>query len=585
MDSEYTMQSVLAAWVLAAWLFMAGAAAHAFVLSNWHWMIRYTLMILLFVPLIAARAYELFWLLAVSATLSALAIARLRCMRRDQRQSYKNNQRRIRYSIGGTLYVTACVSGVLIVMRNTPVLDLRAWNSLAVLAAATGVAIVFTYIIHQTRLSVASRAAITVAFGGVLAIPVSLLDWLLFSLYNDLGWPPDFFMWTLGTPGTPRPVFFPEWLWFPAFIFITISLMLWLMSLSMSWRPTRIAITVVLSIVIAPPMVVTLQLLNVPEFPENPNKENAYAELAQLSAKIANSDFETASAQFGAWYSIPPQRLRTVVTEIEPTLEKLRERLKRPIFAPIDMTWKETPIGDSVSFRTATKALLALGRLRLESGDLSSAADVYLSAIQLGMRISNDGLLVQVLVSRAYTSHALWEIYHQRTRFDADSRRKLVAELLKISKQLPKAQRTFLLERIWMMRQGWHNHLSVLLGEYAGEPNTGLTREHFEGILLHEFTVFELLACELAIYGYVTQHGSPPASLDDLVPDFLPHVPVDGFSADETSLKYLVEGDGFILYSVGADGDDDGGRVTEWPGFTRDAEGDLSLYGVFETSR
>ena len=585
MVAEYTMQSLLAAWMLAVWLFLAAAVAQVFVMSNGHWMIRYTLMNLLFVPLIAAQAHELFWMLAFSATLGAFTIDCLRYMRRDQGQSNANNQCRPSFSIGGVLYVTACASGALIVMHNTPALDVRAWSSLAVLAVATVAAILFTFYIHHSKFSIASRIAIACGFGSILAVPASLLDWLLFSLYSDLGWPPNFSMWTFGAAGAARPVFHPEWLWFPVFIMITVGLLLWLMSFTMSWRLSRVGITALLSILIAPPMAITLQLINVPEFPENPVKENAYADLAQLSASIANSDFDTASTQFGAWYLIPPQRLRAVFTEIDPALEQLCEQLERPVFAPIDMTWEEMPLEDNSRFRTAVKALLARGRLRLVSGNPNSAVDDYLSAVQLGMRISNDGLIVQALVSRAFTSHALWEICNQRKQFDNNSRNKLIAELLNISKQHTSVEKTFLLNRISMMREGWHSHLWVLLAEYAGGPTTGLTREHFQGMLQHERTMFELLACELAIYGYVYKNGSLPQSLDDLVPDFLPRVPVDGFAADGASLVYVVAGDSFVLYSVGADQVDNRGRPTELPGYTPDAKGDLSLYGVFENSR
>lgn len=582
MDSIYSVQSILAAWVLVAWLFMAGAAAHAFATSNSHWMIRYTLMILLFVPLITAEAYELFLLFSVSATLSALGIV---CQQRIRKPSSEAKNWKIRYSISGILYITACVSIGLLIIQNTPVLDARAWSSLALLAALTIVSTLFTHLINGTKFSIASKAAITIAFGIVVAIPAALFDCLLFSLHNDLGWPPDFSILQFGLPGAPLLSPNSEWLWFPAFIFITLGLLLWLVTLRIPWRSMRIGITAILLLVIGPPIVVTLQLSSVPEFPQSPEEENAFQDLARLSEEIADSNFETASTRFDGWIAIPPRRLRAVVKEIEPKLEQLQEQLERPIFVPLDTDRNQLPTGNIGNIRTATKALLAQGRIRLDSGDWNSAADTYLSAVQLGMRIGNDGLLINALVSQACTSNALWEIHHQRTRFDVDSRQKLIAGLLKSAKQRNTAKRTFLLERIWMMRQGWHNHLSVLLGEYAGEATTGLTIERFEGILLHELTVFELLACELAIHGHLEQHGNLPSTLDDLVPNFLAHVPVDGFSAVGDSFQYLREGDSFSLYSVGADGDDDGGSSTEFPGFEPDAEGDLSLRGVFEASR
>ena len=55
--------------------------------------------------------------------------------------------------------------------------------------------------------------------------------------------------------------------------------------------------------------------------------------------------------------------------------------------------------------------------------------------------------------------------------------------------------------------------------------------------------------------------GSLPETLDDLVPDFLPQVPVDPF--DGKPLRYLVEPGRYVIYSVGRDGVDDGGIDVE----------------------
>jgi hypothetical protein len=50
-----------------------------------------------------------------------------------------------------------------------------------------------------------------------------------------------------------------------------------------------------------------------------------------------------------------------------------------------------------------------------------------------------------------------------------------------------------------------------------------------------------------------------PETLAELTPTYLPTVPVDMF--DGGPLKYRVEGDSFIVYSIGNDYLDDGGRA------------------------
>ncbi len=57
------------------------------------------------------------------------------------------------------------------------------------------------------------------------------------------------------------------------------------------------------------------------------------------------------------------------------------------------------------------------------------------------------------------------------------------------------------------------------------------------------------------------REGRLPSSLDELVPDLLPRVPLDMFSGEP--IRYRVEGDSFVLYSVGNDYLDDGGELDD----------------------
>jgi len=62
----------------------------------------------------------------------------------------------------------------------------------------------------------------------------------------------------------------------------------------------------------------------------------------------------------------------------------------------------------------------------------------------------------------------------------------------------------------------------------------------------------------IALELYRREYGSYPGSLAQLVPDLLPELPRDNFTGHV--LKYLVTDDSPVLYSVGADRKDDGGR-------------------------
>ncbi|MCC6683024.1 MAG: hypothetical protein IT445_19155 [Phycisphaeraceae bacterium] len=64
----------------------------------------------------------------------------------------------------------------------------------------------------------------------------------------------------------------------------------------------------------------------------------------------------------------------------------------------------------------------------------------------------------------------------------------------------------------------------------------------------------------VAVVRYQREHGDWPASLDDLVPQYLDALPTDAFSGDP--LIYRRTATGPIIYSIGTDGVDDGGTTT-----------------------
>jgi hypothetical protein len=69
-------------------------------------------------------------------------------------------------------------------------------------------------------------------------------------------------------------------------------------------------------------------------------------------------------------------------------------------------------------------------------------------------------------------------------------------------------------------------------------------------------------AAALAVERYRAKYVQTPARLEQTTPDFLVAVPSDPF--DGKPLRYFPAGDeGYIVYSIGANGKDDGGQEQE----------------------
>jgi hypothetical protein len=77
-----------------------------------------------------------------------------------------------------------------------------------------------------------------------------------------------------------------------------------------------------------------------------------------------------------------------------------------------------------------------------------------------------------------------------------------------------------------------------------------------------------MAAIALAVRLYALDHdGRLPATLDELVPVYLPHVPRDAMDITEAPLRYMPNADPPVIYSVGPNGVDDGGKgeqTTAW---------------------
>ncbi len=82
-----------------------------------------------------------------------------------------------------------------------------------------------------------------------------------------------------------------------------------------------------------------------------------------------------------------------------------------------------------------------------------------------------------------------------------------------------------------------------------------------------------LLATELALRCYQSEEGHAPMALAQLAPKYVQLVPLDPFSG--RPMIYRLQGTNWLLYSVGEDGVDDGGKPVGRSAVSAAPKGDL----------
>jgi hypothetical protein len=313
--------------------------------------------------------------------------------------------------------------------------------------------------------------------------------------------------------------------------------------------------------------------------------------------------------------AIDPAQAELIVLDAAATLEEFRLGLDKPCVmpGPVDFSTTFPYLAD---FRSLTRLLMVEAIVHLNNGDTSAAFGSYMDAIKLGQDIARNGPLIHKLVSIACESTALRQIRRsapmagdakvlgdllkrleavepkevplsetlavewdctrrqiEKWRADPTTRADIGQVLEKPGLQMPEAildealpqLETYYAQTIAVVKTDYWRWAPDALPLPMGNPLVeaivpAMSKARDKEV--HHLANLRATMLAVALEFRFARDGAYPEKLSELSPDPLTALPADPFSGQP--FVYHRQGDlVYVLYSVGPNGVDDGGRPAD----------------------
>ena len=230
------------------------------------------------------------------------------------------------------------------------------------------------------------------------------------------------------------------------------------------------------------------------------------------------------------------QQLAELVATNAEALRLLQAGLSNQCRVPLQFSenYMANHLNDLASFKRLAQVLAAEGRLAEMEGRPADAARSYLNALHLGTESARGGVIIDQLVGTAIEAIGVAGLQKLVDRLDAKSCREIAATLETLDAQSQTWNEVLQQERDWSRRSypGLRNELGRLIIRSSMNKALQKGEEKFN----KEQMKSRQLTIDLAARAYELEKGHPPASVADLVPDYLQAVPQDPFTG--TNMVY-----------------------------------------------
>ncbi len=309
-----------------------------------------------------------------------------------------------------------------------------------------------------------------------------------------------------------------------------------------------------------------------------------------------------------------------LVRRNEKAFKLLREGFHYPYYNP-PMRTMTILFPEYSRIRDVCRLLSVDGQIAARRGDYSHAMDSYLDACQAGSMMPKGAPLINMLVGAACEGIGRTRAWEMLDKVDSETARRGTRRVESILRNHVPFADTLTEEKYSLTsglaellnRPNWRPSLASLFAGTGSSPPlsilamrlklltmnrrkivadcelyldqcVALSRKPYSqrkpwpslpddmmiGVLLPVFEKADfraesnraadgLLCLSFALRAYMLEHGKYPPDLNALIPGYVSALPVDPFATSGT-FRYHLKPGGYVLYSIGPDGKDDGGR-------------------------
>jgi hypothetical protein len=285
---------------------------------------------------------------------------------------------------------------------------------------------------------------------------------------------------------------------------------------------------------------------------------NGYEELIQAAKPFMNTLVPSDNN--------PPLPIKPFVVKYRSEIDKAHAALQHPSRVPLRYEQSDIDTDVFSCFRQLARVFDDEAKLARDEGRTTDAQKIYLDEFRLADAMSQGGLIINLLAGSPLDDFGVSGLSRIRNSLSSDQCKEIIDALQKIDVRREPLKNFWERDEIW--DENAFHHWYAQLYVYFLRRERDSFKSGVELIFKKNQTSLRLLIAELAVCGYRQEHEKLPASLDELVPKFFSAVPLDPFSGKP--LIYRRTQDSYLLYSIGPDGKDDGGRPasanTQWQG-------------------